>query len=126
MHGGGELETIAVAMHLQSRRLSERRGAHAGAVVLETVGCPVERGREVELMVSAAARRADERLEAGMSPQAIRAPPGTDAWQAQSCHVGAQRVAAAERAAGRELGFRHDAPDDLAAGIRMSKQVRPL
>src|ERR1043165_7046465 len=102
MDGCGELEAIAAAVHRHPRRLDESCRAHAGAIALETVGRPVESRREVEFMVRAAARRTDERLETGMSPQPIRATPGTDARQAHPGHVAAQRVAAAEGTAGRE------------------------
>src|SRR5262245_10590459 len=68
VHGRHQLESIAVAANLQSGRLIESGGAHAGAVVIEVIRRPVERGREIELVVAGSAGHTDESLEAGMSP----------------------------------------------------------
>src|SRR5215471_2356897 len=67
VHGRHQLESIAAAANLQSGRLIESGGAHAGAVVIEVIRRPVERGREVEFVVAGSADHPDEGLEAGMS-----------------------------------------------------------
>src|SRR5215469_1731966 len=60
VHGRDQLERIAAAANRKSWRLVERRSAHAGTVVIEAIRRPVERGREVELVVAGSAGGADE------------------------------------------------------------------
>src|SRR5215472_779234 len=71
VHGRDQLETIAAAANLHSRRPVEGRSTHAGAVVIEAIRRPIECGREVELVVARIACSSHEGLEAGMFPQAV-------------------------------------------------------
>src|ERR1700756_1654639 len=75
MHGRGQLELLRGLAHLQPRSVREARRCHAVTVVGELVRRPRKRRREVELEVPGYAWGGDERLEAGVLPQAIGPMP---------------------------------------------------
>src|SRR5215469_2768989 len=109
VHGRGQLESIAAAANLQPGCPLESGSTHAGAVVIEAIRRPIERGREVELVVARASRCSGEGLEACMSPQTIGAAAGTGVREPQARGVATQRVAAGEAGAGGELRFGRNA-----------------